>query len=168
MKYKILAQNRKVQFEYTILDKYEAGIVLNGNEVKATRQGKCGLTGTYVGFQGMYPVIYGMQIDTGNMIFYKQKNSTRHNSLLNNKLNRIEHTIDNKRIRYLLLHKKEIKKLMGRVQEEGISILPLNVYSSESGYIKLCLAVCKGKKLHDKRRVLKERDIARDIERDLT
>ncbi len=143
---KSLVQNRKARHDYFIEDKYEAGIQLLGVEVKSIRQGKANLKDSYAAFHAGELYIYGMHISP-----YEQGN-------INNK--------DPMRPKKLLMHKRELRKLIGLVQQEGFSLIPLQIYLSH-GLIKAELALAKGKKLYDKRHVLAEKSAKRDIERSL-
>ncbi len=141
---KILAQNKKARHEYFILETIECGIELFGTEVKSVRQGKVNLTDAYASIDNSEVFIKGMNIspfEQGN-IFNK----------------------DPLRVRKLLLHKKEIRKLIGQIQQEGLTLIPLSVYLKGS-LVKVSLAVAKGKKLYDKRADIAKRDAKRDAER---
>lgn len=141
---KILAQNKKARHEYFILETIECGIELFGTEVKSVRQGKVNLTDAYASIDNSEVFIKGMNIspfEQGN-IFNK----------------------DPLRVRKLLLHKKEIRKLIGQIQQEGLTLIPLSVYLKGS-LVKVSLAVAKGKKLYDKRADIAKRDARRDAER---
>ena len=141
---KILAQNKKARHEYFILETIECGIELFGTEVKSVRQGKVNLTDAYASIDNSEVFIKGMNIspfEQGN-IFNK----------------------DPLRVRKHLLHKKEIRKLIGQIQQEGLTLIPLSVYLKGS-LVKVSLAVAKGKKLYDKRADIAKRDAKRDAER---
>jgi SsrA-binding protein len=143
---KEIANNKKARFEYTIIDKYEAGIMLVGTEVKAIRDGKCSIGDGYV-------------VEENNELFVKNINISeyKHGNINNH---------DPLRKRKLLLHKNEIIKLIRAIKEKGITIIPLRIYFKNS-LIKIEIAVCKGKKLFDKRENIKDRDSKRDIEREI-
>lgn len=141
---KILAQNKKARHEYFIEDTLEAGIELCGTEVKSCRQGKVNLTDAYA------------QIENGE-VFVKQMNISPFEQ--GNIFNR-----DPLRVRKLLLHKKEIMKLVGLVQQDGCTLIPLSVYLKGS-LVKVSLAVAKGKKLYDKRADIAKKDAKRSMER---
>ena len=139
-------QNRKARHDYSIEDTIEAGLVLFGTEVKSIRQGRANLKDSYAIIKDGEVYIVGMHIspyDKGN-IFNK----------------------DPLRNRKLLLHKREINKLLGIVQQKGLSLIPLKAYFSR-GKVKIQLAIAKGKKLYDKRDDLKARDAKREIDRRL-
>ena len=135
---KIVAENRKARFNYEIIDTYEAGLVLTGTEVKSLRDGKANIAESYAS-------------DEGNEIW-----------LINSHLpeylqaNRFNH--ETRRRRKLLLSKREVNRLQGAVNREGMSLIPLKIYFNDRGRAKLELALGKGKKLHDKRETSKERD----------
>ena len=141
---KVLAQNKKARHEYFILETIECGIELFGTEVKSVRQGKVNLTDSYASIDNGEVFIKGMNIspfEKGN-IFNK----------------------DPLRVRKLLLHKKEIRKLIGQIQQDGLTLIPLAVYLKGS-LVKVSLAVAKGKKLYDKRQEIAKRESKRDAER---
>lgn len=144
---KIIAQNKKARHDYFIEDIYEAGIELFGTEVKSVRQGSINLKDSYAMVSKSEEIfVHGMHIspyEKGN-IFNK----------------------DPLRVRKLLLHKNEIRKLIGITAQMGYSLIPLSVYLKNSK-VKVELAVCKGKKLYDKREDAAKRDAKRDIERAL-
>ncbi len=141
---KVIAQNKKARHEYFILETIECGIELAGTEVKSVRQGKVNLTDAYASVDNGEVFVKGMNIspfEQGN-IFNK----------------------DPLRVRKLLLHKKEIRKLIGQIQQQGLTLIPLSVYLKDS-LVKVSLAVAKGKKLYDKRADIAKRDARRDAER---
>lgn len=136
---KIIAQNRKARFNYEILDIYEAGIVLTGPEVKSLRQSKVNITDTYAACDKDQILIHNLHIDE-----YKNTHLTgKHNP---------------RRIRKLLLHRREIKKLQGAIDQKGLTIVPLKMYFNNSGIAKIEIATARGKKLYDKRETEKKRD----------
>lgn len=141
---KILAQNKKARHEYFIIETLEAGIELCGTEVKSVRQGKVNLTDAYA------------QIKNGE-VFIKQMNISPFEK--GNIFNR-----DPLRDRKLLLHKKEILKLVGFIQQDGYSLVPLSIYLKGS-LVKVSLAVVKGKKLYDKRADIAKKDAKRNMNR---
>lgn len=143
---KIIANNKKASFEYEILEKYEAGIELRGTEIKSLREGRVNLKESYVIARDGVAKIIGMNIsvyDFGNIFNHTPK-----------------------RERQLLLHKKEIIKLEQRTTQEGLTIIPLSVYI-KGRLAKLSIALCKGKKLYDKRATLQAKDTQREIQRTL-
>ena len=135
---RIVAENRKARFNYEILDTYEAGLVLTGTEVKSLREGKANIAESYA-------------TDEGGEIWLI-------NSYLPEYLqaNRFNH--EPRRRRKLLLSKREVNRLQGAVNREGMSLIPLKIYFNDQGRAKMELALGKGKKLHDKRESEKERD----------
>jgi SsrA-binding protein len=143
-KIKIIAENRKARHDYFILETYEAGIALTGTEVKSLRAGKVNLKDSYG------HVINGeMYLENMHISPYEQGN--RFNA-------------DPLRRRKLLLHKRQILKLYGQVKQEGLTLAPLKLYFSR-GKVKVELALCKGKKLYDKREASATRDAKREMER---
>lgn len=128
-------ENRKARFDYTFLDNFEAGIVLTGLEIKAIRAGKVNLTSSHV------KIISGEVFWVGGII-----------SILGG---------DQQRSRKLLLHKNEIIKLFGKSEEKGLTIIPTKIYFKK-GRAKLLIALSRGKKIHDKRELLKKRDLERE------
>ena len=144
-KLKIVANNKKARHDYFIEEEYEAGIVLTGTEIKSIRAGGLSLRDSFAKVENGEVLVYNMHIspyDKGN----------RYNT-------------DPMRAKKLLLHKKEIRKLIGYISREGLTLVPLEVYLDEHGRAKLKLAVAKGKKLFDKREDIAKRDAARDIDR---
>lgn len=137
-------QNKKARHDYSVEETIETGIVLSGTEVKSIRQGSANLKDSYAVVRDKEVYLVGMHIspyDKGN-IFNK----------------------DPLRDRKLLLHKKEISKLIGLVQQKGMTLVPLKAYFSR-GKVKVLLGIAKGKKLYDKREDIKSRDAKRDIDR---
>ncbi len=143
----IYSVNKKASYDYTILEKYEAGLVLQGHEVKSIKGGHINLSGSYVVFKGLEPYLIGAKIPP-----YQPKNTPS--------------DYNPEQSRKLLLNKKEINYLMGKVNERGFSLIPLKVYD-KSGRIKLELALARGKKKYDKREDIKKRDLERQIHREL-
>lgn len=140
-----LIQNRKAGFNYTILETYLAGIQLMGTEVKALRESKASISEAYCHITNGEVFILGMHISE-----YKEIKHTNHEPL---------------RERKLLLNKKEIQKLTKSLNEKGLTIIPLAVKLSESGFIKIQLGVAKGKKFFNKKDSIKEKDIERELNR---
>ena len=141
---KTIANNKKAYHDYFILEKYEAGIELAGTEVKSLRQGRCNLKDSWCSIVKGELFVNGMHIspyDHGN-IWSK----------------------DPMRVRKLLMHKREINKLFGTLQQQGLSLIPLSVYFKGS-MVKLELGLCKGKKLYDKREDAAKKSAKRDIDR---
>jgi len=143
---KNLATNRKAFHEYHILEKYEAGIVLKGTEVKSAREGKINLKDGYG------------SIKNGELFLFNMHISEYHHGTAFNH--------DPTRTRKLLLHRKEIDKLTGKVNERGLTLVPLKVYLKR-GHIKVEIALVKGKKLYDKRKDITQRDMDREMKREM-
>lgn len=146
---KLIANNKKAYHDYFILEKYEAGIVLHGTEVKSLRMGKCSIKEAFIRVENGEMFIYGMHIspyEKGN-IFNK----------------------DPLRVKKLLLHRKEIDKIFGKIfgkmKEQGITVVPLQVYFSGS-LVKVEIGLAKGKKLYDKRADIAKKDQRREAQRD--
>jgi SsrA-binding protein len=142
---KIVARNRKAFHDYEILDKYEAGISLLGSEVKAIRMGRVNLKDSYV------------KIDNGEAWWMQG-----HISNLETTNAHFRH--DETRPRKLLLHKKEIGKLVGATSEKGYSLIPIDLHFNHKNKAKLTIAVAKGKQLHDKRKALKEKTLKKEAQ----
>ena len=146
MAIKSISKNKKAWHEYFILEEYETGIELVGTEVKSIRKGSVNLKDSYVDVKNGEAFIIGMHVSP-----YENGNIFNRDPL---------------RVRKLLLHKKEIFKLMGKLTEEGLTIVPLEIYLKDKG-VKLKIALAKGKKLYDKRDADAERSAKRNIERTL-
>ena len=144
MSKKTVARNKKALHEYHIVDTYEAGIVLAGPEVKSIRAGKVSLTEAFARIDGSEAFLYGMHISPYDPA-----------SLWN---------VDATRTRKLLLNRREIRKLIGATQQEGFTLVPLELYLKD-GYVKVALALGRGKKNFDKREDLKKRDAQREMQR---
>ena len=142
---KIIAQNKKVGFEYFIEDKYECGLVLRGTEIKSIRLGKAGLTDTFC-------FVNNGELWVKNMYIAEYSFGSYNN-----------HSV--RRDRKLLLHRKEIGQLEKAGKEKGFSIIPLKVFISEKGLAKMVIALARGKKVYDKRQSIKEREDKRAIDR---
>lgn len=142
---KIVATNKKAYHEYFIESVVEAGMVLTGPEVKSLRAGKANL-------RDGYATIKGGEIFLHNVHISPYSHDTHG-------------TPDPLRVRKLLLNKREIKKLIGKVREKGFALIPLKIYFKSSGKAKLALGLAKGKKLYDKRASLKKKETQRDMER---
>jgi SsrA-binding protein len=140
--YRVVADNRKARFNYEILDTYEAGIALTGTEVKSLRGGKATISEAHAGPSGGELFLFNAYIPE-----YLQANRFNH---------------ETRRPRRLLLHKREINKLIGATQREGFSVIPLKVYFNERGRAKVELGLGRGKKLHDKRETEKQRSWDRE------
>lgn len=138
-------KNRKASYEYEFIDTYEAGIVLKGTEIKSIREGKVTLQDGYCFFKKGELFSKGI-----NIAQYDQGSFYNHDPL---------------RERKLLLHKQELEKLEKKGQDKGLTIIPVRLFINAKGFAKLLIALAKGKKLHDKRDSLKEKDMKREIER---
>ena len=141
---KPIAQNRKARHDYFIEDTLECGIALQGTEVKSLRKGQVNLKDCYAQVKGGEMFVFGMHISP-----YEQGNIYNHDPF---------------RTRKLLAHKREILRLGAKVQQDGMSLVPLSLYFKD-GRVKLELALAKGKKLYDKRHTTAERDAGREMER---
>jgi len=141
---KIIANNKKARHDYFIDEIYEAGIVLTGTEIKSIRQGKINLKESFAKIVNAEVVIYQMHISP-----YEQGN---------------RYNVDPVRPRKLLLHKQEIRKLIGYTTQKGLTLVPLSVYIDERGRAKMSLAVARGKKLYDKREDIAKRDSDRRMQ----
>ncbi len=143
---KILAQNRKARYQYFIEETFETGIVLQGTEVKSIRLGRVNLKDSYARIENGELFLYEMHISP-----YAYGSSFNHDPL---------------RTRKLLMHRREINRLAGYVQEKGYTLVPLSLYL-KNGKVKIELALAKGKKAFDKRRAIAERDAQREMEKSL-
>ena len=143
---KIIAENRKARRDYFIVAEYEAGLVLKGTEVKSLRQGRANLKDSYARIKNGEVFIYQLHIAPYPFAFYDN-----HDPL---------------RPRKLLLHKHEIKRLYGKVNEKGLSLVTLRLYF-KGGKVKILLALAKGKRKYDKREAIKRRDEQRDLDREI-
>ncbi len=142
---KLIANNKKAYHDYFILEKYEAGIALNGTEVKSLRMGKCSIKEAYVRIENGEVYIYGMHISP-----YEKGNIFNRDPL---------------RTRKLLLHRSEINKLTGKIKEKGMTIMPLRVYFKGS-LVKVEIGLARGKKIYDKRQDIAKKDQEREARRD--
>lgn len=141
---KIIVDNRKARHDYFLVEKFEAGIVLVGTEVKSLRAGRANLKDSYA------------QIDDGELYLYNMHISPYEHGSFSN--------VDPTRKRKLLMHKKEIMRLLGKVKEKGLTLVPTKLYFS-NGRVKVEIALAQGKKLHDKRATQKEKDAKREIDK---
>ncbi len=139
---KVVADNRKARFSYEILDTFEAGLVLTGTEVKSLRTGKATIAESYAGADGDE-----LMLINANIPEYLEANRFNHAP---------------RRPRKLLLHRNQINKLLGAIQREGLTLVPLRLYFNEKGRAKIEIGLARGKKLHDKRETEKTRDWQRD------
>ena len=143
--FKLIANNKKAYHDYFIEDKYEAGIALFGTEIKSLRQGKCSVKESYIRIENGEVFIVGMHISP-----YEKGNIFNRDPL---------------RTRKLLLHRHEIRKLAGKLTEQGYTIVPLQVYLKGS-LVKVEIGLAKGKKIYDKRQDIAKKDMKREAERD--
>jgi SsrA-binding protein len=142
---KVVATNRKAFHDYHIEDRFEAGLVLRGTEVKSLREGRVNLQDSYA------------SVDDGEVFLHHCHISPySHGNIMNH---------DPLRTRKLLLHRKEINKLIGQTQQKGLTLVPLRIYFSPRGHAKVELALAKGKKQYDRREAIKEREAGREVER---
>ncbi|EDN9558015.1 TPA: SsrA-binding protein SmpB [Listeria monocytogenes] len=141
---KLVAQNKKARHDYAIEETFEAGIVLQGTEIKSVRNARVNLKDSYARIDKREIFLHNMHISP-----YEQGNRYNHDPL---------------RTRKLLLHKKQISRLIGETKESGYSIVPLKMYIKD-GYAKVLIGVARGKKKYDKRQDLKQKEAKRDIER---
>ncbi len=139
---KLIAENRRARFDYFLEQTYEAGLSLTGTEVKALREGRANIAESYASAEGRELVLINAYIPE-----YGPANQFNH---------------DPRRPRKLLLHRKEIDKMLGAVQRDGRTLVPTKLYFNDKGRVKLELALAKGKKAHDKREVAAERDWKRE------
>lgn len=142
---KIIAVNKSASFEYFILDKYEAGVVLEGAEVKSLRAGKASLGECFCEIRSGEIFLKNMHI-----ALYDKSGAFS--------------TRDSRKDRKLLLHRDEISKIVGRVNEKGFTLVPLKIYFKDA-LVKVEIALCKGKHTYDKKQSIKERDIKRESDR---
>ncbi len=145
---KLLAQNKKAFFDYTVLDQLEVGIVLTGDEVKSLRAGHVNLTGSFATVHNGELFLLNMYIGPYAHAYAKSEEQTR-------------------RSRKLLVHRKQINQLVGQISKKGITLIPLKIYFNNKGKVKIDLGLCKHKKAHDQKREIKERDIQRETRREL-
>ncbi|HNW27600.1 MAG TPA: SsrA-binding protein SmpB [Spirochaetota bacterium] len=140
-----IARNKKARFDYEIIETFEAGIVLAGSEVKSLRQKKASIQESYARIKDGEVYITGM-----NIAVYEMANRFNHEPVHDRKL---------------LLHRHEIKRLIGKVQEKGLTLVPLKLYF-KNGKVKVELGLAKGKARYDKRDSIKKRDVDRELQRD--
>ncbi len=138
-------RNRSAYYEYQIDDKYDAGIVLTGTEVKALRSGKASFNDAYCLFNGEELYVRSLHISE-----YERGTYNNHDPL---------------RERKLLLNKKELRKIQAKIKEKGFTIIPLRIFFAESGKAKMQIGLARGKKLHDKRESIKQREADRELRR---
>ena len=138
-------QNKRARFEYELLDKFVAGLQLTGTEIKSIRLSKASIAESFCTFKDNELFIVGMNIEE-----YSHGTYANHQP---------------KRDRKLLLSRQELDKIQKKLKDVGLTVVPLKLFLSEKGWAKIEIAVAKGKKLHDKRNTLKDKDIQRDIDR---
>lgn len=143
----VLSENRRAHHDYQILETLEAGLVLQGQEVKSIRQGRLQLAGSFVAFRGQELYLLGATLPP-----YQPKNAKA--------------DYDSTRARKLLMNKEELRSLYGRAKQEGLTFVPLRVYTSKAK-LKLSFGLARGKKKGDKRQLIKKREAQREIERAL-
>jgi SsrA-binding protein len=146
--YKVISDNRQARHQYDILETYEAGIELLGSEVKSIRQGKVNLKDGFAQIQNGEVWLHNVHISPHNTT----------NKVYNHEA---------KRVRKLLMRRDEIRKLIGKIEQKGLTMVPLKIYLKR-GWIKVSVALAKGKKLHDKRDALKAKQQKREIDRALS
>ena len=144
---KTIAKNRRAFHEYEILERFEAGIELSGTEVRSLRENNCQLTDCFVLIRGGEAWLHNVHIAP-----YRNGNIAN---------------VDPDRKRKLLLHKKEMRLIEQKVRERGMAVVPTQMYFKENSLVKVEIAVARGKKIHDKRQSIAERDQQRDIQRAL-
>ena len=142
---KLVANNKKAYHDYFVDEKYEAGLVLHGTEVKSLRMGKCSIKESFIRIENGEVWVYGMHISP-----YEMGNTFNKDPL---------------RPKKLLMHKAEINKLLGKIKEKGFTLVPLQVYFKE-GRAKIEVGLCRGKKLYDKRQDIAKKDQRREAEKD--
>lgn len=145
---KTITQNKKAFHDYEILDRFEAGIVLKGDEVKSLRAGQVNLIGSFATIYQGELFLTNCYIGPYSHAYAKRDDETR-------------------RSRKLLVHKAELRRLIGDIARKGITLIPLSLYFSNKGKIKVEIAVCKHKKSHVRKEEIKERDIRRETAREL-
>ena len=138
--------NKKAYFEFEILEKFVAGMELTGTEIKSIRNGKANMSDAFCSFTGTELFVRNLHISEYEL-------GTHYNH-------------EPKRARKLLLQKRELRKLLTKVKEKGLTIMPLKIFLSSTGYAKIEIGLAKGKKIHDKRDSIKEKDLKRDMARE--
>jgi SsrA-binding protein len=141
---KIIAENKKARFDYEIIEKFEAGLVLTGSEVKSLREGAVNLKDAYISFRNAEAFLQNAHISE-----YRASSYNNHHP---------------ERLRKLLLHRDQINKIMGRVQEKSLACVPLKLYF-KAGKVKVEIGLGRGKKMHDKRESLKRKESDRELAR---
>lgn len=141
----IIATNRQARFKYELMDKYEAGLVLKGSEVKSLRNKDASLNEAFAQVRGREVYLYNLHIGQ-----YQQAGLQGH---------------EPKRPRKLLLNKTEISKIIGKINEKGYALVPVTLYFNRRGIAKVEVALAKGRRVHDKREAIRKRETERDIQR---
>ena len=144
---KIIATNRKALRDYVVLETVECGIELKGSEVKSLRESEVNLNDSFARIDNNEVILYNTHISPYSQASYLNVEPTR--------------------LRRLLLHRNQIRKLIGQVTQKGFTLVPLKIYFNERGFVKLELALCKGKKLYDRREDIKRREIDLEMRRAL-
>jgi len=145
---KIITKNKKAFFDYDILSRFEAGVVLKGDEVKSIRKGEINLTGAFITVHENELFMINAFIASYSHAFQKNEEQTR-------------------RSRKLLVHKRELHRLIGDIARKGITLIPLALYFNDKRLVKLDVGICKHKKSHQKKEEMRERDIKRETAREL-
>jgi SsrA-binding protein len=147
---KIIVQNKKAFYDYEVLDRIEAGIILRGDEVKALRAGHANLTGAFATVHEGELFLINCHIDRYTHAYNKQDKDD-----------------DSRASRKLLIHRRELNRLVGDISRKGVTVVPLKMYFNDKGKVKVELGICKHKKSHMKKEEIKERDIKRETRREL-
>jgi SsrA-binding protein len=142
---KLIVQNKKARHDYTFLETFEAGIALTGTAVKSLRAGRANLRDTYAVIEGGVVVLRGLHISP-----YSHTSDAK---------------LDPRRDRMLLLNRQEIRKLVGKIQEKGLTLVATRLYFNDKGKVKVQLALARGKRQYDKRHDMADRDARREIDR---
>jgi SsrA-binding protein len=145
---KLITKNKKAFFDYEIIETLEAGIVLTGDEVKSLRAGKINLTGTFATIHDGELYLLNAHITPYEKAYIKDENRARQS-------------------RKLLVHKKQLKRLIGTIAQKGVTLVPLSIYFNDKNKVKVEIGICKHKKIHGKKETIKERDIERQTRREL-
>lgn len=145
---KVIAQNKKAFHDYEIIDRFEVGIVLTGDEVKSIRAGHVSLVGSFATIHQGELFLTNCHITPYSHAYHKREDQTT-------------------RSRKLLLHRAQLEKLVGELARRGVTLVPLKLYLNERGYVKVDLATCTHKKAHERKEEIRERDIQRQTRREL-
>jgi SsrA-binding protein len=148
--FKIIAENRKATFNYSILEVFEAGVILTGSEVKSLRKNHCSISESFIGEMNSGSKVGELFIFNANIPIYSYAKLFNHSP---------------KAPRKILLHKKEVNKLLGAIRKKGMTIIPLSIFFNSKGIAKLKIALAEGKNVVDKRETIKQRDWNRDKSR---